>query len=214
MLGLAGALAPLPDVLARKGLLAQALAAEADVTKDTLNGLVAFILPGNDEYSRAQGDRTKEPGGIAAGTVPAFIDALDKFVPVSVFGNDGAALTASGGVATLLNSYALQVNSAAANGPFLSPFARLSNGEKAMVFQRLESDPQFNDTELKFVGGILPGFVSFLAWSEAGVINPKTRRVRKRPVGWRLSRYDGPAEGHAELKGYYQGRKRVKGSRA
>ena len=82
-----------------------------------------------------------------------------------------------------------------------------------MVFERLESDPQYDGTELKFVGGILPGFVSFLAWSEVGVINPKTRRVRKRPVGWRLSKYDGPAEGHAELKGYYQGRKRVRGSR-
>ena len=213
LLGLAAALAPLPEVLARKGLLQQALAAESDVTKDTLSALVAFFLPGNDEYSRAQGDKTKEPGGIAAGTVPVFIEALDKFVPVSVFGNDGTALAASGGVATLLNSYAVQVNPAAANGAFLSPFARLSNKEKAMVFERLESDPQYDGTELKFVGGILPGFVSFLAWSEGGVINPKTRHVRKRPVGWRLSKYDGPAEGHAELKGYYQGRKRVRGSR-
>jgi hypothetical protein len=37
--------------------------------------------------------------------------------------------------------------------------------------------------------------------------------VKKRPVGWRLSKYGGPAEGHPELKGYYQGRKRVRGSR-
>jgi hypothetical protein len=214
LVGLAAALAPLPDFLASKGLLEQALAAESDVTRDTLSGLVAFFLPGNDEYSRAQGDRTKEPGGIAAGTVPAFIDALDRFVPISVFGNSGSNLPASGGVATLLNSYALQVNPAAANGAFLSPFARLSNKEKAMVFERLESDPQYDGTELKFVGGILPGFVSFLAWSEAGVIDPKRRKVKKRPVGWKLSKYDGPAEGHPELKGYYQGRKRVKGTRA
>jgi hypothetical protein len=213
LLGLATALAPLPEMLARKGLLAQALAAESDVTKDTLSALVAFILPGNDDYSRAQGDRTKEPGGIAAGTVPKFIDALDRFVPVSAFGNDGQTLPASGGVAALLNGYAVQVNPAAANGAFLSPFARLSNKEKAMVFERLESDPEFDGTELKFVGGILPGFVGFMAWSEAGVLDPRTRRVRKRPVGWRLSKYDGPAEGHAELKGYYQGRKRVRGSR-
>lgn len=214
LLGLATALAPLPDFLAGKGLLDQALAAESDVTRDTLSGLVAFFLPGDDAYSRAQGDRIKGPGGIAAGTVPVFIDALDRFVPVSVFGNNGQTLQASGGVATLLNAYALQVNPAAANGTFLSPFARLSNKEKAMVFERLESDPQYDGTELKFVGGILPGFVSFLAWSEAGVIDHRTRRVKKRPVGWRLSKYDGPAEGHAELKGYYQGRKRVRGSRA
>lgn len=214
LLGLATALAPLPDFLAGKGLLERALAAEGDVTKDTLSGLVAFFLPGNDDYSRAQGDKTKEPGGIAAGTVPAFIHALDHFVPVSIFGNNGDTLRVSDGVATLLNAYAVQVNPAAANGAFLSPFARLSNKEKAMVFERLESDPQYDDTELKFVGGILPGFVTFIAWSEAGVIDPKRRRVKKRPVGWRLSRYDGPAEGHAELKGYYQGRKRVRGSRA
>ena len=213
LLGLATALAPLPDFLASKGLLEQALGAESDVTKDTLSGLVAFMLPGNDEYSRAQGDHTKEPGGIAAGTVPAFIDALDRYVPISVFGNSGQTLPASGGVATLLNSYALQVNPAASHGAFLSPFARLSNKEKAMVFERIESDPQYDGTELKFVGGILPGFVTFLAWSEVGVIDPGKRRVKKRPVGWRLSKYGGPAEGHAELKGYYQGRKRVRGSR-
>jgi hypothetical protein len=213
LLGLATALAPLPDALARMGLLEQALAAQSDVTKDTLSGLVAFILPGHDDYSRAQGDRTKEPGGIAAGTVPALIDALDRFVPISVFGNSGQTLPASGGVATLLNGYALQVNPAASHGAFLSPFARLSNKEKAMVFERLERDPQYDGTELKFVGGILPGFVTFLAFSEAGVIDGRTRHVKKRPVGWRLSKYDGPAEGHAELKGYYQGRRRVKGSR-
>jgi hypothetical protein len=81
-----------------------------------------------------------------------------------------------------------------------------------LVFERLESDPEYDGTELKFVGGILPGFVTFMAWSEVGVIDPK-RRIRKRPVGWRLSKYDGPAEGHPELKGYYQGRKRVRGTR-
>jgi hypothetical protein len=213
LLGLAAALAPLPDFLASKGLLEQALAAQSDVTRDTLTGLVAFFLPGDDAYSRAQGDRIKGPGGIAAGTVPAFIEALDRFVPISVFPNNSTNLPASGGVATLLNAYALQVNPAAANGAFLSPFARLSNKEKAMVFERLESDPEYDGTELKFVGGILPGFVTFMAWSEVGVIDPKRRRIRKRPVGWRLSKYDGPAEGHPELKGYYQGRKRVRGTR-
>jgi hypothetical protein len=214
LLGLSAALAPLPDFLAGKGLLDQALAADADVTTDTMNGLVAFFLPGNDDYSRAQGDRIKGPGGIAAGTVPVFMDSLDRYVPLSVFGNGGTTLRVSDGVATLLNAYALQVNPAAANGAFVSAFARLSNKEKAMVFERLESDPQYDDTELKFVGGILPGFVTFIAWSEAGVMDHKRRRPGKRPVGWRLSKYDGPAEGHPELKGYYQGRKRVRGSRA
>ena len=213
LLGLAAALAPLPEVLARKGLLDEALAASDPVTIDTLKGLCAFILPGNDAYSRAQGNRTRKPGAIAAGTVPVLIDALDRYVPISFTGNDGQTLPASGGVATLLNDYALQVNPAASHGTFLSPFSRLSNVEKAKVFERFEADPAYAGTEFEFVAGIVPGFVTFLAFSEAGVIDPKTRRVRKRPVSWGIADYPGPADGHPELKGYYHGRKHARGSR-
>src|SRR3954453_6735431 len=130
---------------------------------------------------------------------------LDAFVPAAVPGAGTQTLPASGGVAVLLNRYALEVNPAAANGQFAAPFARLSNAEKAEVFKRFESDPAFDDTEFKFVSGILFGFVAFLAWSEAGVIDPATRQPKSTPVGWTLSRYGGPAEGHAELKGYYHG---------
>jgi hypothetical protein len=205
---LAGLLAQLPDVLGARGLLGVAQAQSADVTTDTLSGLVAFILPGDDEYSRAQGTPTTEPGGIAAGTVPVFIDNLDKFVPAAV-GGSTTTIPASGGVATLLNDFALQVNPAASSGPFLSPFARLSFAEKAEVFKRFEADDSTSSAlnELKFVSGILPGFVAFLAWSEAGVIDPETRQPRTRPVGWQLSGFGGQAEGHAELKGYYEGRR-------
>jgi len=97
------------------------------------------------------------------------------------------------------------VNPAAGNGDALSPFARLSFDEKAKVMQLLEADSSWDDTEFKFVSGILPGFVGFLAWSEAGVINPDTRTLEKRPVGWKLSKFDGPAEGHPEFRGYYHG---------
>ena len=211
---LATMLGALPDVLAQRGLLAEAAAQSADYVTDTLSALVAFILPGNDEYSTAQGTPTSEPGGIAAGTVPVFIDNLDKFVPAAA-GPGKTTIPASGGVATLLNDFATQVNPGAANGPFLSPFARLSFAEKAEVFKRFEADPGLSSQvqEFRFVSGILPGFVAFLAFSEAGVIDPATRQPKSRPVGWQLSNFSGPAEGHAEYKGYYEGRRSVRGTR-
>ena len=49
--------------------------------------------------------------------------------------------------------------------------------------------------------------VAFLAYSEARVFDAKKRRLRARPVGWRLTRYTGVADGRKELKGYWQGRK-------
>ena len=207
--GVAGLLAALPGFLASKGWLEDALAQMDGGATETLSALVAFILPGDDEFSRAQGESTSEPGGIAAGTVPVFIRNLDAFVPVAVPGFGTETLPASGGVSFLLNRYALEVNPAG-SGPFSQPFARLSFDEKAEVFKRFESDSAWNDTEFKFVSGILPGFVAFLAWSEAGVIDPRTRRPTKRPVGWRLSRYEGPAEGHPELRGYYRGHRRAR----
>lgn len=205
LVGLAAGLAQLPSLLDAKGLLPAAFAQGEDVVQDTLSGLIAFVLPGDDDYSRAQGDSTKEPGGLAAGTLPVFIRNLDAFVPVAVPGAGTETLPASGGVATLLNRYALEVNPAASSGQFASPFARLSNAEKAEVFKRFESDTAWDDTEFKFVSGILFGFVAFLAWSEGGVIDPNTRLPRSTPVGWTLSQYGGPAEGHAELRGYYHG---------
>jgi len=207
-------LVQLPGLLDAKGLLEQALASEADVTHDTLSALVAFILPGDDEYSVAQGDSAQSPGGVGGGTVDPFIKALDNFVPVGGL-NTSATVPASGGVATLLNDYALTVNPAAGGGAFLSPFARLKSAEKARCFELFESDETMTAAvpELKFVAGILPGFVGFMAASEVGVLDSATRTLRSRPVAWQLSRYSGPADGHRELKGYYQGRKRVKGTR-
>jgi hypothetical protein len=210
--GLAALLAQLPAVLDAKGLLAEAEAAETDLTRDTLSGLLAFILPGNDEYSIAQGERARGPGAIGAKTLDPFIEALDGFVPASALGFT-TTIPASGGVATLLNDYALQVNPAAP-GSLLSPFARLSFAEKAEVFRLFESDDVAAAAapELAFVGGILPGFVGFMACSETGVLKD-SGHLAATPVSWSLARYSGPAEGHPELRGYYQGRRSVRGSK-
>jgi hypothetical protein len=204
-------LAQVPAMLGAKGLLESAVAQSTDLTTDTLNGLVAFLAPGNDAYSKQQGQSTTRPGGVGSNAVKTFIYDLDEFVPASVFGSKGATVPSSGGVATLLNFYATQVNPAA-SGSFPSPFARLSFAQKVEVFRRFESDPQWEGTEVRFVAGILPGFATFLIFSEAGAFDPRRRVLTARPVGWTLTNYAGPAEGWPEFRGYYQGRRRVEGA--
>jgi hypothetical protein len=206
----AGALASvdLVALLDKQGLLATAQAQSTDLTADTLSGLIAFIVPGNDAYSVAQGVKANGPGGIAAGGVEALSAGLDRYVPVTTLGGD-QSLPASGGVAALLNQYALRVNPVATGGGFPSPFARLSFAEKAKVFEMFEGDPSLEGTEVRFVAGILPGFSAFVSCSEVGVRQPD-RKLSKRPVGWDIAKYGGPAEGHAEFRGYYRGHKKAK----
>lgn len=209
--GLAAALAPLPELLGGRGLTDAADAQTLDVTVDTFNGLFAFLAPGNDEYSAQQGQSTPRPGGVAANVAETLIYDLDHYVPASVFGSQGTTVPASGGVAALLNGYATQVNPLAIGG-FVSPFARLSFAQKAEVFRRIESDLEGTATELAFVAGIVPGFATFLAFSEAGVFDASSGTRRGEPVGWQLTGYSGESDGWPELRGYYQGRRRVKGA--
>jgi hypothetical protein len=204
------ALAQLPWALDVKGLLAEASAQSSNLVEDTLNGLVAFVTPGSDDYSLHQGDWAPRAGGLAAGATPVLIANLDRYVRASALGTFGASVPASGGVAALLNDYATQADPLA-RGPFPSQFARLAKAQKADVFRRWESDPMWDNSEMRAVSAVLIGYVAFLSWSEAGVLDTQRRVPAGRPVGWRNSRYDGPAEGRRELKGYYQGRKRVRG---
>ena len=208
--------AELPGLLQSKGWLEAAYAQSQDLTRDTLNGLVAFVVPGRDEYSVAQGEKSDKPGAIEARTTDALIELLDAFVPL---GPTGSSLPSSGGVATFLNQTALTVNPAATRGGFASPFSRLSFEEKIEVFHQLEQttatyqgDAQ-QGGELRFVSGILVGAVAFLSYGEYGVFDPKTRELTGTPVGWRISNYDGIAEGRPELKGYWQGRRKVRTAR-
>jgi len=222
----AGALAVLsqvPALLRAEGLLDVAQAADTDLTHDTLNGLVAFILPGNDPYSVAQGEQASGPGGVAAEGARVLAENLDRFLPEPdqpVPNDDTVPL--SGSIANLLNTVALSVNPAAANGPFLSPFARLSLADKAKVFQMLEAQSGVPDNQLPqpftqasgnfaFVAGILPGFTAFVVGSEAAVFDPATKTLKGRPVSWQVSGYspNGPVQGWDELKGYFQGRRQV-----
>src|ERR1044071_5037691 len=54
----------------------------AQLSRDTLNGFVAFSLPGQDAYSRAQGTPRREPGGIEAEGTDFLIANLDRFLPL------------------------------------------------------------------------------------------------------------------------------------
>jgi hypothetical protein len=181
--------------LLRDGWINAAQAAASDLVRDTLNGLVAFIVPGPDAHSVHQGVSTTEPGGIDANIADILIESLDQSVPFSP--------QFSATVAAILNDVAQQIH-AVASGPFSSLFARLSFPEKAMVFAVMESiDP------LKGLAGVLPAVVSFLAYSEAGVFDPHARTLTGHPIGWTISNYEGVANGRNDFKGYFQNRRRV-----
>jgi hypothetical protein len=53
-----------------------------ELARDTYSGLVAFVVPGPDPYSVAQGVTTPKPGGIAARNVDFMVAAIDDFVPL------------------------------------------------------------------------------------------------------------------------------------
>ncbi len=52
------------------------------LSADTISGLVAFVVPGTDAYSVAQGVSDTAPGGLAADGVAFMLNALDHFYPV------------------------------------------------------------------------------------------------------------------------------------
>jgi hypothetical protein len=176
----------LPAALRVQGWLEEAQAATPNVARQTMDGLVAFIVPGRDRYSRAQGTRTRTRGGIEARTTPVLIRTLDRFIPLEP--------PLSSTAATILNQFAVQVDPTSRRGRFASPFANLSVKEKARVFARIESLDAEGAGAIRFLAGNLPGLVVFLAYS-------------RRPVGWRLARYSGVAHGRRELRGYWRGRR-------
>jgi hypothetical protein len=182
----AAVLDQLPHALRFQGWLEDAYAATPNVVEQTMNGLVAFIVPGRDRYSRAQGTKTKTRGGIEAGTTPVLVRTLDRFLP--------GPLPLSATAATILNGFAAQV--APINRgfhPFAAPFANLSVVQKAEVFQAIESLQAESAGSIRFLVGNLPDLVAFITYG--------------RPLGKRMTKYAGVADGRKELKGYWQGRK-------
>jgi hypothetical protein len=195
----AGAVAGLQSALGRAGLIEEAQAASVDLVTDTLNGLTAFVVPGPDAYSVAQGEVTAEAGGVDASAGEALVQGLNAA--------HASQPTLAASVAALLNGIAVAVNANAASGQFASPFANLAFAEKGLVFATLEREQSFE--HLRSLVGVLPGLVAFLAYSEVGVFNPATRSLVGQPVGWAIASYDGVADGRDELIGYFENRRKV-----
>jgi hypothetical protein len=207
------ALSQVPLALAPKGLLGQADAFDLGLARDTFSGLAAFVLPGDDRYSVAQGVMAAGPGAVGAGAVGPLIATLDRFVAASAIGADRVTVPVSSAVALLLDDFALQVNPVGLRGGFLSPLARLSFAEKGRALRLLDEDRVIGDLigETRYLSGLLVPLLAFLAISEAPGFDPVTRALRGTPVGWQMSDYNGPARGHAEFRGYFQGRQWVRG---
>jgi hypothetical protein len=185
----AAAIVQSPEFLRGGGWFEAVHAAELDITRDTFNGLLAFVVPGTDAYSQAQGVSTTDPGGVDAGAADvllATVDGSTPFVP-----------SFSAVVGTILNNLAQAVHPGV-TGAFGSPFANLSYPEKAVVFQIMDATDS-----LKVLGGILPAFVAYFCYSEAGAYDPSTRSLLSHPLGWRLSQYQGTADGRDEFLGYF-----------
>jgi hypothetical protein len=182
-----------------RGWLQDASAAGPSVVEETVNGLVAFIVPGRDRYSIAQGVKSSKAGGIEAGATFAVIETLNRFLP------SDPPLSAT--TATILNQFAANVRATAKRGKFRSAFANLSFAEKAKVFQTIEGLSGADAGSFRFLFGNLPDLVAFLAYSEAGVFDRRRLRLRRRPLGWLLTGYGGTADGHAEFRGYLGGRR-------
>src|SRR5688572_24432098 len=129
-LGLSTALAELPALLQARGLDDQARRLPASHAKDTLSALVAYVLPGDDAYSLAQGVSHPAAGGVEAGTVPLLTEALDRFAP-----------NAAAGISVLLNDYARGVDPDAGRRRFpRTAFACLAHAHKSEVFRRFQGD--------------------------------------------------------------------------
>jgi hypothetical protein len=161
----------------------------------------------------------------------AYVNALaGAFQPVHQLLRSDTTIPLSLLMALILNFEATAVNPLAVVGPFpASPFANLRVRDKARVFEQLEdgqSDvvalldehaPQPLKGELsglmKYVGATLIEFATFSPYVEFGVWDPRTRTATRRPVGWDLTNYmpgrTTPADGWAEHRGYYEGRRAV-----
>jgi hypothetical protein len=176
----------------RAGSSRAAHAAIPDSVRDTLSGLVAFVVPGPDVYSLAQGVSTTEPGGIDAGATSALIATLAQLKP--------SPPPLPSILAAMLEQTTQAIISPAAR------FARLSFTEKASVIAAVEGDPAQGP-----LLSTVQSLIAFLSYAEAGVFDPHTRTLTGTPVGWAISGYEGVADGRDELKGYWRGLRRTTG---
>jgi hypothetical protein len=199
-------------------------------TPDILVAALDHVVPFPDTMARpvagafrtALSGTDPEPRDLV-GLPPDVVEQVDAALGELLATDEGVPLSLA--IAMLLNLLATQVDARSIEGRFLSPFARLSFGDKAQVFALLEG-PEADligalDTDLPqdLLGSVigvlrtfgaplleLPALVTF---SEAQVFDPATRTLTGRPVGWDLMGYRGVSDGWDDFRGYYQGRTEV-----
>src|SRR5262245_50234852 len=104
----------------------------AQLSRDTLNGFVAFTVPGRDDYSSAQGTPRAEPGGIEAGGTDFLIDNIDRFLPLP----DDLVQPAAAALVEALRDPAVPSDGAPVGGspaPDLSPIRLVENGVRFIL---------------------------------------------------------------------------------
>ncbi len=190
-----------PSLLEKMGLgkmgTAEAAVLPNSVVVDTMNGVLAFVVPGADPYSVQQGVTRSEPGAIEANaTIPLLYGLNIAGLAPPPFD------TLSELIAFLLNNIASSI-APSVSGPFSSSFANLSFAQKAMVFSVMESGAA--GPGLGPIVNSLLLYSGLMAYSEAGVLDPSTRTLVATPVGWTISSYGGVSDGHKDFQGYYKG---------
>ncbi|MCG8440121.1 MAG: twin-arginine translocation signal domain-containing protein [Pseudomonadales bacterium] len=174
----------------------------AVMISDTLNAVLAFVVPGGDPFSVQQQLTDEQPGGVeanaqlplefglnTAGLAPPPFDSLSELITFALDNVTG-----------FINPDV--------TGPFNARFANLSWNEKVAVFSAMESG--LAGAELITLANALLLYSGLMAYSEAGVLNPLTGELLAHPVGWSISGYGGISVGHKDYQGYYRGRRHAR----
>lgn len=187
-----------------------AQAAGVTVVNHAFNGVAAFVLPGNDAYSRRQGVYTDKPGGVEAQAGKVVVETLDRALPIQL---SETALPAPGalGFALILQGLAVQASPLSVFGPFQSAFANLTFLQKRGVLERLDALPGLRGSVVGYAGNAIITLAGLGAFSERAKFDRRTGVLSGRPVGWDRSNYGGRSDGHAEFIGYFQDRTEVQG---
>ncbi|MDO9355374.1 MAG: hypothetical protein Q7T55_16865 [Solirubrobacteraceae bacterium] len=179
-------------------------AAEPRFIEDAFAGLAAFVLPGNDAYSKQQKKTFPGPGGVAAGGGVVTRESLDIYVPIQV-GEKILPAPGALGYAIILKTITLSVDPLAVFGPFANPFANLTWTKKRTVLERLEDLPILNGSTIGFSANALTTIAGLGVYSERSSFDPRTRQLTGRPVAWDYSNYGGRSDGWPEFIGYLDG---------
>src|SRR5690606_1776017 len=106
---LAGTAATMAALIGTAGVFAREADAsplsETPPVRDTINGVLAFVVPGNDPYSHQQGVWTDRPGGVTAGTAESLERTLDQASPMPLLGPEAGNLPGAAAIAVLLNTF-------------------------------------------------------------------------------------------------------------